>query len=74
MATKKPAVKMSTRKWAKGSPRRPTRVKPTLIPYFNSIEEELQYVYGSLTPEDSLRLLYKAGILTPKGRLSSKFK
>lgn len=65
MPTKKPAVKMSSRKWAKGSPRRPIRVRPTLFPHFNSIEEELQYVYGSLTPEDTLRLLYKAGILPP---------
>ena len=74
MATKKPAVKMSTRKWAKGSPRRPTRVKPILVPYFRSTEERLAYLYGSMTPEESLEILYEAGILTPKGRLSSKFK
>ena len=74
MATKKPAVKMSTRKWAKGSPRRPTRVKPILVPYFRSTEERLAYIYGSMTPEESLEILYEAGILTPKGRLSSKFK
>lgn len=74
MATKKPAVKMSTRKWAKGSPRRPTRVKPTLYPHFKSIKEELAYVYGSMTPEDDVRILYESGILTPSGRLSSKFK
>ncbi len=74
MTTKKPAVKMSTRKWAKGSPRRPTRVKPTLHPHFKSIKEELAYVYGSMTLEYDVRTLYEAGILTPSGRLSSKFK
>ncbi|WNH53207.1 hypothetical protein [Stenotrophomonas oahuensis] len=74
MATKKPAVKMSTRKWAKGSPRRPTRVKPTMYAYFKSIEEELAYVYGSMTPEDDVKILYAARILPPSGRLSSKFK
>lgn len=74
VTTKKPAVKMSTRKWAKGSPRRPTRVKPTLYPHFKSIKEELAYVYGSMTLEDDVRTLYEAGILTPSGRLSSKFR
>ncbi len=74
MVTKKTAVKMCTRKWAKGSPRRPIRVKPMLVAHFNSIEEELAYVYGSMTPEDDVRTLYEAGILTPKGRLSSKYK
>lgn len=74
MANPKTAVKMSTRKWAKGSPRRPPRVKPTYVPYFKSTKERLAYLYGSMTPEDSVRLLYKAGILTPTGRLSSKFK
>lgn len=74
MVTKKSAVKRCTHKRAKGSLRRPPRVKPTLVAHFNSIEEELAYVYGSMTSEDAVRTLYKAGILTPSGRLSSRFK
>ena len=46
----------------------------TYAPHFKSVEERLAYIYGSMTPEDDVRTLYQAGILTPSGRLSSKFK
>lgn len=46
---------------------------PYLLLYCTA-EERRQYMWNSMTPEDSLRLLYKAGILTPTGRLSSKYK
>ncbi|WP_282298045.1 hypothetical protein [Stenotrophomonas sp. PS02289] len=71
---KKPARKTTVVKRAQSTSRRPANSGPTFHRHFDSIEEELQYIYGSMTLEDSLRILYKAGILTPSGRLSSKYK
>ncbi len=47
---------------------------PTHTLHFNSIEERLQYIYGNMTPEESLEILFEAGILTPSGRLSPEYK
>lgn len=79
MATKKTPVKKPARKTtvlerAQSTSIRPGESGPTFHPHFNSVEEELAYIYGSMTPEDDVRILYKAGILTPSGRLSSRFK
>ncbi|WP_313455372.1 hypothetical protein [Stenotrophomonas sp.] len=79
MTTKKTPVKNAARKTTtvkrtQSTTSKSAKPEPIFYPYFNTIEEELEYIYGSMTPEDSLRILYKAGILTPSGRLSSKFK
>lgn len=37
-------------------------------------EEQIRHIYGSMTPEESLEILYEAGILTPKGKLSAKYR
>lgn len=41
---------------------------------FETTEERLKYLYGNMTPQKSLEILYEAGILTPEGRLSSEYK
>lgn len=79
MTTQKTSVKKAARKTtilkrAQSTTGASAKPEPTLYPHFNSIEEELAYLYGSMTPEDDARILYTAGILTPSGRLSSKFK
>ncbi|WP_312318192.1 hypothetical protein [Stenotrophomonas sp.] len=78
MATKKSPIKKAARKTSAveraQSTIRPAKSGPTFHPHFNSVEEELAYIYGSMTPEDDVSILYKAGILTPSGRLSSRFK
>lgn len=72
--SKKTATKTSPRKRAQPSPSRSIPPVQTYAPHFKSVEERLAYIYGSMTPEDDVRTLYQAGILTPSGRLSSKFK
>lgn len=79
MATKKNQDKKRARKNPAVAPapstsRLPGQPTPTYAPRFSNIEERLAYVYGSMTPEDCARVLHKAGILTPSGRLSSRFK
>lgn len=71
---KKPARKTAAVKATSSTSRLPGKPTPTYAPRFNNIEERLAYVYGSMTPEDCARVLHKAGILTPSGRLSSRFK
>ena len=79
MATQKTPVKKATRKTTAVKRVHPNSSRsappePTYAPHFKSVEERLAYIYGSMTPEDDVRTLYQAGILTPSGRLSSKFK
>ena len=79
MNTKKTPAKKSARKTAtvkrtQSTTSKSAKPEPIFYPHFNTIEEELAYVYGSMTPEDDVKILYTAGILTPSGRLSSKFK
>ena len=79
MATQKTAIKKAGRKTPVVKRAQPTsrilkKSEPTHTLHFNSIEERLKYIYGNMTPEESLEILYEAGILTPSGRLSSKYK
>lgn len=48
--------------------------RPNPFKAFESTEERLKYLYGSMTPEESLEILYEAGILTPEGHLSPEYK
>ncbi|RRU19756.1 hypothetical protein [Stenotrophomonas sp. 278] len=71
---KNTAGKTNAVKQVQSTSHRPSKSEPNFYAHFATFEEELAYVYGSMTPEDDVEILYKAGILTPSGRLSSKFK
>ena len=79
MATNKTPVKKAARKTTAVTRARPVIRKraddrPNPFMAFESTEERLKYLYGSMTPEESLEILYEAGILTPSGRLSPEYK
>lgn len=79
MTTKKPSVKKAARKTstvkrAESTTRTIKKPEPTYTLHFNSIEERLKYIYGNMTPEESLEILFEAGILTPSGHLSPEYK
>lgn len=66
---------MTTQKtYIKKAARRGTGDRPNPFVAFESTEERLKYLYGNMTPEESLEILYEAGILTPSGRLSPEYK
>ncbi len=66
MTTKNTPVKKAARKT--------TVDRPNPFKAFETTEERLKYLYGNMTPEESLEILYEAGILTPSGRLSPEYK
>ncbi|WNH53205.1 hypothetical protein [Stenotrophomonas oahuensis] len=71
---KKAARKTTTVKRAQSATQNLKKPEPTYTLHFNSIEERLKYIYGNMTPEESLEILFEAGILTPSGRLSPEYK
>ncbi|WNH53204.1 hypothetical protein [Stenotrophomonas oahuensis] len=48
--------------------------RPNPFKTFETTEERLKYLYGNMTPQESLEILHEAGILTPEGRLSPEYK
>lgn len=71
---KKAARKKPTVKRAQSTTQNLKKPEPTYTLHFNSIEERLKYIYGNMTPEESLEILFEAGILTSSGRLSPEYK
>lgn len=66
MTTKKTPVKNAARKT--------TVDRPNPFQAFETTEERLKYLYGNMTPQESLEILYEAGILTPEGHLGPEYK
>lgn len=71
---KKAARKTTAIKRAQSTTQNLKKPEPTYTLHFNSIEERLKYIYGNMTPEESLEILFEAGILTSSGRLSPEYK
>lgn len=66
MTTEKTPIKNAARETAVD--------RPNPFKAFETTEERLKYLYGNMTPEESLEILYEAGILTPEGHLSPEYK